>query len=647
MHCNHLGGFRTIDAYVNRKLAALHETGCDFSDLFSFMFSEKDAILYERSMGYKIVKTTYGEARDRALCLASDLRARFASADHSATIGLYMENSVEWIETFWAILAAGFCPLLLNLRLDPAILEKTLADCGAIAVIADHGAFSVPTVCVTDLDATSVALERTTFGTQIFVMSTGTSSRVKVCSYGAKEFASLVSDSAYIIRACAQIKRHYKGELKLLTFLPFYHVFGLIAMYIWFAFFARTFVHLNDLEPATILNTVRRHEVTHIFAVPLFWERIYDTAERTIAQKGEATLKKYRKGIALAHKLEACPPLARAFRRTAFSEVREQIFGDSVLFMITGGSPIRQEALAFFNDIGYHLTNGYGMTEIGITSVELSMRARQRKTASVGKPLPSISYRISEEGELLVRGASLASAIRQGSTVTLRGDDWFHTGDLAECVDGTYRILGRTDDLILLPNGEMLNPNLIEPHFHMPGVSEVCLINAADGGAVRPTLILSVDGMGTKEQMAAMDAAVTEKLKAAKLDTQITGVVTVVGSLLGPHDFKVNRAAIARRYAAGELLTVAEATARGVAAESDLEIRVASVFAASLGMDPAEVSMDADFFRDCNGSSLDYFAMISALKETFGLPFSETDDIDLHTVRGICRYIEGAHVHTV
>ena len=55
MKYNHLGGCRTIDEYVRRKLEALNRTDRTFADFFEFMFSEKEAVLYERSVGYKIV----------------------------------------------------------------------------------------------------------------------------------------------------------------------------------------------------------------------------------------------------------------------------------------------------------------------------------------------------------------------------------------------------------------------------------------------------------------------------------------------------------------------------------------------------------------------------------------------------------------
>ncbi len=647
MKCNHLGTCRTIDGYVNQKLNTLRSRPVSFASLFELMFSEEDAVLYERSVGFKLVKTTYREAREVARKKACALRAALPDAPQDAVIGIHMENGVEWIEAFWATLAAGFCPLLLNLRLDLATLEDALADAHAVAVLSEAARFSLPTLAFSALDGTHKTTENA-FGSRVTVMSTGTSGRVKLCSYTAKELFALIGDSAHIVRVSKQIKRHYKGELKLLAFLPFYHVFGLVAMYIWFAFFSRTFVHLADLEPATVLGTIRRHEVTHIFAVPLFWERIYDEAMRTIRKKGDKTFAAFGKGLAIAEALSFCPPLERAFRKKAFAPVRRELFGESVQFMITGGSPIRPEALAFFNNIGYHLTGGFGMSEIGITSVELSPSAHKRNSGSVGKPLPSVEYRIGASGELEVRGASLASTVSVGSEVQVR-DSWFRTGDLAEEKKGSYYILGRADDLILLPGGEMLNPNLIEPAFIglCDCVKEACLINAGKGGTVDPVLLLSIERSTARTTEQTLLHEARRLLDASGNNALIRKIVPVRGTLLGATDFKLNRRTVAERYLAGALSIAPKADARSDASDTEnaLARQVAAVFAAVLGMDAARVRPDADFFSDLEGSSLDYFALLAALKETFSLPFTETEALQFHTVRAVCRYIEEADRH--
>ena len=215
------------------------------------------------------------------------------------------------------------------------------------------------------------------------------------------------------------VKRHYESRMKLLAFLPFYHVFGLIAVYIWFAFFSRTFVHLPDMAPDTIIGTIKRHKVTHIFAVPLFWEKVRSEALKTIKGMGDDTFTKFEHAMGIASSLPG--PASRLFSRMAFREVREKLFGESIVFMIAGGSAISPDVLGFFNGIGYRLANGYGMTEVGITSLELSADRKYLDAGYVGAPMAHAEYMIDGNGELLVRGEVISKYIRKADFAVMHG----------------------------------------------------------------------------------------------------------------------------------------------------------------------------------------------------------------------------------
>ena len=400
MKITNLGGYPSIDSFVDAKLGRCNSSDRSFESLFELMFSESSNVLWEESKGYRVSKTTYAQAREHILSRASRLRELLSDAKSGTVVGLYMDNSLDWIEVFWAILRAGFSPLLLNLRLDDDTLEYALRVTDAAAVVSDGKRFSVKTIPAEKLTADAPGIDTKEFGTAVMVMSSGTSSHVKICGYTAEEFCCQIQGSYGIIKQCARIKKHYEGELKLLTFLPFYHIFGLVAVYIWFAFFSRTFVRLNDMQPQTILNTIKRHKVTHIFAVPLFWEKVYEQAMRTISERGEKTVKKFEKGMKISRKL-GDSALSDLFSKKAFREVRDGMFGESVQFMITGGSYISPQVLEFFNAIGYRLADGYGMSEIGITSVELSGKRSLLNSCSVGMPMMGMEYKINEQGERL------------------------------------------------------------------------------------------------------------------------------------------------------------------------------------------------------------------------------------------------------
>ena len=632
-----LGGYKTIDSFVEAKLDAFGRMDKTFDSLFSLMFREAENVMYERSEGYRVKKTTYGEAKAHILSRAAALCSRLGESGEDAVIGLYMDNSLAWIECFWAIILSGCRPLLMNLRLPKAALDEALSNLGAVAVIGGREDFAVPTISPDELSADGEAAdggasEPERLGSEVLVMSSGTSEHVKICAYGAEEFYYQILDSYGIIKECAPLKRHYDGSLKLLCFLPFYHVFGLIAMYIWFAFFSRTFVHLENMAPQTIVNTVKRHKVTHIFAVPLFWEKTYEQALKTIRSRGEETERKFERALRIWRKLP--DGAARLFSRLAFREVREGMFGESISFLITGGSAIGENVLEFFNAIGYRLANGYGMTEVGITSVELSPKRKYLCGAFVGKPMTNAEYTLNDDGELLVGGRVIAKYVVEDGARRERPER-FNTRDLAEEIDGHWRILGRRDDLIVGPSGENVNPNLVEPLLSPDGARGVCLVPGESGKA---TLIVSVDRFTGAEKFEAIDAATKALVEGASLTALVGKVEYIVEPLLRDDEFKLNRRRLARELADGTLARYD--ASRGEDGDLDeLEGEVRRFFSMALDRDEADIAADADFFLDLGGTSLDYLAMISRLGDEFGVAFPEEAGKGLNTVRGVAAFI--------
>lgn len=630
----HIGSYRSIDAFVQDKLDAFRAAGFSFDALFELMFREKENVLYEQSEGYRIRKTTYGEAKAQILSRAAALKRTLGTLPENAVVGLCLGNSLDWIELFWAILAAGFRPLLMNLRLPAPLLAGALQIADCRAVIAEQGGFSCPVLHPDEIRSSGEPIAAQPFGAELLVMSSGTTENVKVCAYGAEEFFYQICDSFGIIREQPLIKKHYEGNLKLLTFLPFYHVFGLIAMYIWFGFFSRTFVHLNDLAPSTIVNTIRRHKVTHIFAVPLFWETVCEQAKKEIKNRGEQTAAKFDRALALRQKLPR--PLSAAFSKLAFREVRDNLFGDSVVYMISGGSFLDPAVQAFFNGIGYPLANGYGMTEIGITSVELSANRKYLRLGSVGKPMQNVEYRIDETGELLVRGPVTAKYVLTEKGRTERSG-WFRTHDLAECIDGHYRILGRADDLIVGPNGENLNPNAVEPLLRTDG-TELCLIPADENGKTTAVLLVGMHRMTTAETAKKLLDAIAERIDRANLAGTISRIVPVEGPLMAADEFKLNRLRLKRDFASGALRPLDFSRKQDDTDADALLERIRAVVASAVNRREDEIAFDADFFLDLGGTSLDYFAMLTKLRDEFEAPFP-LEETGLKTVRSIADYV--------
>ena len=628
-----LGEYRTIAGYVRNKMKQLHACDRTFSSLYPLMFSEADNVISEKTDGYKMIRKTYGESKQSVEALARKLCAAAKELSKGSIVGLYMQNGVEWIEAFWAILKSGFVPLLMNTRFSDERLNSVLSEHGVSLVVSDGKAFDCKTLIFSGLASSLEEAEPTAWADEIIVMSSGTSESVKLCFYRGTNFADQIEDSTRIIANCKQVKSFYNGRLKLLAFLPLYHIFGLSAMYMWFAFFARTFVFLKDYNPDTILRTVRKTQVTHIFAVPLFWNKIYATFFKKLAERGEKTVARFQKGYALARKGKGGSIVRRAFK-----EVRDNIFGESVRFMISGGGAISPEVLTFFNGIGYYLANGYGMSEVGITSVEISPNFKCRTSGTVGVPFPHVEYRVDETGELLVRGSSAAYKIVCGNeTVNLDGG-WYHTKDLAKLEKGHCYILGRRDDLLIGEDGENINPDWAESRLNVDGALGCCLVGLKKGTETVPALLVQINRFASEEKCKEVRENAEKALSGLNLAGSVKTIVLTDTPLILEDEFKLNRRRLAKALSDGELGLLTE-SALNERSDDALYCRVRAIFAEILNKSADEIGDEAHFFFDLGGTSLDYFALVSAVRKEFDLPFPATEQGSLSTVKDFCEYI--------
>ena len=640
MKLKNVGGFDSIDRFVSYKIEQYSKREKTLETLFEFMFSESDNVMAEITDGYRIKKVTYGQFKSDILESAPSLASALSDIPQESLIGLYLGNSMDWIRIFWEIILCGYRPLLMNMSLPDSVLEDIIRDHSVGAVISDGKQFSVKTISAKDAIAPSNdVLTPRPFGDEVLFMSSGTSEKVKLCAYNGENFFYQICDSANIIKQCPQMKRHYKGELKQLTLLPFYHVFGFIAVYLWFGFFSRTFVFLKDLTPATIQNTVKKHEVTHIFAVPMVWDKVYRAAHKQIRARGDKTFKKFNRAVKLSNKLGK---LGESFARSALRQVRESLFGDSIQFLISGGGALDSAVFEFYNGIGYHFANGYGMTEIGITSVEKSGKQSVLNTASIGAPFGYTEYRRDDSGQLLVKGKTRATRIMQGNSIVVTDyDQWFATGDLVSIRDSRYYHEGRMDDLVIGSGGENLNPTLLEPQLKVANCDAICLISGADR---EPVLIASVQGCFSGARLEGVFHAIDSALKDTNLDRAIKTVFVTSDALMETGEIKISRHKVRKKYLAGKLRHIdrQRVSEHIDSVISELQSEIIACFAEALEREVSEVGIDAHFFRDLEGSSLDYFMLLELLKNKYAVEITESAKQSLFTPRDFCEYVKTA-----
>lgn len=639
-----------ITLIINTRMTSLVNSNHTLKDIFTIIHQDEANIFSEETIGYHVKKTTYGECKSACFKMGSYLLNKLKVYPKNTYVGLMMENSVKWIETFWGLLMAGYQPMLLNIRLGMPLVNEIIKMMHIEVCLCDKDYEVNSNKIIIDNNLVLeewIKEENYPWANQIALSTSATSLNLKICVYDGNNIAEQIMNSKKITETNRMIREHYDGSLKQLTFLPFYHVFGLMATYFWFAFFGRTFVFLQDYSGETILKTVKKHHVTHIFAVPMLWQTIYQGAIKAINNRGEKTVKHFNRALDFSNKLQSVfPYFGRFIARKMFKEVHQQIMGDSIKFMISGGSYLAKPVLEFFNGIGYPLFNGYGMSEIGITSVELRKRANKRNLASIGKPFNSVTYKINQDGCLLVKGNSICKMIITKEKKLITNSDWFNTHDLAKERKGSYYLIGRQDDIVLTPNGEKINPDLLEQELNLEEVKRYVVMGLTIDDINYLSLIVEINPSLDQRRLRHLITSLDENIQRLdNLHYHFDKVFITYQNIASEMAIKVSRTVLIKWIENGqvklipyqELKKQKETDIDEIKEEVSLKVRM--IIAQILERKPEEITYDDHFIFDLGGTSLQYLSLLVKLKEYYDQEFIFLKDDYCYTVRQFCQYI--------
>ncbi|MCF0143377.1 MAG: AMP-binding protein [Parasporobacterium sp.] len=564
-------------------------------------------------------------------------------------VALDMENSWEWIICFWAILKTGNHPYLVNRR-HPAGLKggliKTLDIMYAVASEpTDYPCIFIDSKNLTDKTQEAEAFEGDVFGNEFAISTSATTLNEVICVYTGTQVAAQILNCKEILNGNELISSFYKGALKQLAFLPFYHIFGLFAVYFWFAFFHRPMVFMRDYSAESILGTVRDFNVTHIFAVPMLWHTIENQVLKAVKEKGPVAEKRFNKGMKTGLSLQKTfPKLGRKISLYLFREVTSELFGKSPQFLISGGGYIKDSTLKMMNAMGYALHNGYGMSETGITSVELGGNITDRLKNSIGKPFSSVEYVI-EEGELIVKGASLcAKLIRNGEEQPV--GESYHTGDVVKADEkGGYYIIGRKGDRIIGENGENIDPDIIEKELKLTDAAEYAVLGLKDDEV---SLVIQLERSAGAEAVDAFEAEVRELNDKLPSTYFIKKIFYTFDPIRSEQAVKVSRPYLKRglengsiRLFEGAALQDGEVSGKEAVKEDDeTALRIRKVFAEFVEREEGAITMDDHFIFDLGGTSLDYFSLVMQINEEFGVNMIFDKENACYTIRSFKEKLE-------
>lgn len=250
-------------------------------------------------------------------------------------------------------------------------------------------------------------------------------------------------------------------EDRFLSFLPLHHVFECTVGFLYPVSIGGSIAFCEGVKH--MADNIKEFDITAMISVPAVFDIIYRKVMKTIEKKGKmATLEKGKKisNVLLKVKID--------LRKQLFKEVHESL-GPKLKLVVTGGAALDPETEKGFNDLGFDVEQGYGLTETA--PVIAAETPKCRRLGSIGKKFPSVEVKIDdpdeeEIGELMAKGPSIMLGYYENEEATksaLEPDGWFHTGDLARIdKDGFIYIAGRKKSVIVLNNGKNVFPEEIE-----------------------------------------------------------------------------------------------------------------------------------------------------------------------------------------
>ena len=260
---------------------------------------------------------------------------------------------------------------------------------------------------------------------------------------------------------------------RVLNFLPFTHIFEKGWKLLCLSEGATLIV---NTYPQEVQQSMKETHPTCMSSVPRFWEKVYMGVQEQIEKSGMAKRKLFRHAEAVGkkHNIDYIskgkrPPLLlhmeyEFLNKTVFSLVRKELGLENAHFFPTAGATVNPKVEEFVHSIGINMIVGYGLTE-SLATVSCNHLGKPYTVGGVGIPIEGIDIKISEEGEILLKGPTITRGYynREDLTKTAFTEDgYFKTGDSGYLKNGELFLKERIKDLFKTSNGKYIAPQMIE-----------------------------------------------------------------------------------------------------------------------------------------------------------------------------------------
>src|SRR5579871_1315232 len=397
---------------------------------------EKTALIEVRSNR----RFTYAELNRRAAAMAHFWTAKCGLAKGDR-IGILSQNCVEYVDAFFAAGKSGIILVPLNTRLSGPELEAQLDDAAITTILvgsalpgcrrsSERSWLPLESVSAAEFTPTPTRPE----DLWCLLYTSGTTGSPK----GVMLPHRMILWNAYNTVASWQLREDDIAPI----FTPMYHAGGLAVFLTPLFLIGGTIILHDRFDSSEIWRWTERERATVIFGVPTTFQMMREAPE---------------------------------FETADLSSVR---------WAISGGAPLSAWLAEQYRSRGLVFKQGYGLTEAGVNCFAISAEDAARRPASIGQPMLFSQVRLTENGEICLRGPHVFSGYwnqPKATAAALDPEGWLHTGDLGHCdEEGFYYIDGRLKDMYISGGANVYPAEVERVLLDHPAIQDAAVIGIPD-----------------------------------------------------------------------------------------------------------------------------------------------------------------------
>ena len=577
---------------------------------------EQIAVAHEA--GVRLARWSYARLATSAFQFARELEGQ--GIGKGDRVLFWGENRAEWIACFYGCLLRGAVVVPLDLKSAPDFVARVQQQVSAKLLLSDEPQpqLNVPRLAfnhIADLisknsnDPYANAAKPDDLVEIVF--TSGTTAEPKgVCL----THRNLLTNIAPIEKEFNRYKRweRFVHPLRFLCLLPLSHVFGQL-MGIFIPQFLGGEVYFSEsYKPSQIVGAVKKHRINVVVTVPRVLETLREkiraevTDEQIRAAEGRHFLKNW----------------------WTFRNIHRQ-FGWRFWAFITGGATLESDTETFWRRAGYAVIQGYGMTETAsLTSLSHPFRMRH---GSIGKPVAGQEVKLSDDGEILVRGKNVAAGYWKSNGNSITDDEgWIHTGDIGEFgPGGNIYFRGRSKETIVTAAGLKIYPADLEAALDRQPEIKASAVIAINGGTEALAVLIP------RDEQVNLDGAVQRANESLAEFQRIRHWIAWPSS-----DFP--RTPGTRKVIKGQIAEAVKTMLQpstSAANDKDLAPLSLPVISRIARVEPAALSSSANLADDLKLDSLGRVELLSALEDQYQIELDEAAITEATTIADIERIV--------